>query len=517
MASNKTIIKSASVVAAFTMASRILGLIRDMILARIFGTTIAMEAFVVAFRIPNLLRDLVGEGATNSAVVPVLSEYLVKQKKEQFWHLVGVLLNIFVVVFMAIVLIGMVFTPLIVKLIAPGFGDNQEKLILTIKLTRMMFPFIFFVGMAAYIMGVLNTLKHFTLPALGPCVLNACMIIFALYITPRTQPAIFAMAFAVLIGGALHLVIQVPMLYKNGFRLGSAFKLYHPAAKRIGALLMPRIAGSSIYQMNVLVNTMFASLSNIVGSGAVAALYYANRMVQLPFGIFGIAMSTVCLPTMSHQAAAEETRHLKETTTFALKVVFATVVSSSIGLMVLAQPIIKTIFERGQFSPYATIVTSKAMFFYSFGLFSYGAVSVLSSCFYALQDTKTPVKFSAIALGVNILLGATLMFPMQISGLALATSVSATVNFVLLYTTLDKRLGGLFDRDSLNFALKILLACLVMAIGARISYYQVFTGFGTILRLALTIVSSAAIYFLACYMLGIKEVAGGIKWILRKG
>ncbi|MFH1776393.1 MAG: murein biosynthesis integral membrane protein MurJ [Candidatus Omnitrophota bacterium] len=516
MMENRKMIRSAGVVGGFTMLSRIMGFIRDIIFARLFGTGMAMEAFVVAFKIPNLLRDLAGEGAANAAVVPVLSEYLLKHKRAEFWRLVNVVFNIFVIVLAILAFLGVILAPLFVRIIAFGFVANPAKLTLTVQLTRILFPFIFFIGLTAYAMAILNTFKHFILPAFGPVILNICIILFGLFVCPRLASPIFGIATAVLIGGVLQLLMQLPVLYKKGWRIAKTFELYHPAAKRIGMLLVPRMVGASIYQVNILINTMLASLSTVVGAGAVAALYFANRMIQLPFAIFGLAIATVSLPTMSDQAAVKEINELKNTTIFALKVIFALVLPSATGLMVLAGPIIKTVFEHGQFSAYSTAISAQALFFYCFGLVSYGSSRVLASCFYALQDTKTPVKFSAWALLVNIILGIVLMWPLKIGGLALATSISATLNVSLLYQRLNRRLGGFIHKDILFFALKIIFASAIMGVVAYIFYHRILTIDFLVMRLGLVIGMAIVVYFAVCRLLGIREVSEGIKCFLIK-
>ncbi|PIW68698.1 MAG: murein biosynthesis integral membrane protein MurJ, partial [Candidatus Omnitrophica bacterium CG12_big_fil_rev_8_21_14_0_65_42_8] len=288
----KHIIKSAGIIGFATVISRVLGFMRDIIIAKFFGTAKYAEAFVVAFRIPNMLRDLIGEGAANAAFVPVLSEYAVK-KKEEFWELANVILNLLLITLSAITIAGVLASPLIVRLIAPGFLDDPEKFAITVRLTRLMSPYILLIGLTAYMMGVLNSLKHFSMPAFGPCLLNIAIIICAII----WGESVMGLASGVLIGGVLQLAVQMPVLYKKGFKFSFTRKLNHPAANKIGILLLPRMLGSCVYQVNLFINTILASLSGIVGSGGVAALYYANRIFQFPLAIFGIAIAQAILPT----------------------------------------------------------------------------------------------------------------------------------------------------------------------------------------------------------------------------
>ena len=235
----------------------------------------------MAFRIPNTLRHLIGEGATNAAVIPVLSEYLYKDSDKEFWRISNILLNFFSIILLGISIIGVLLSPFIVRIIAIGFIDNPEKLALTIKLTKIMFSFIFFIGIFAYVMGVLNTLKHFAFPAAGSCFLNLTLIVFGIWLAPQYKEPVVGMAIAVLIGGFLQLLVQIPILIKKGFKFKFIFEFKHPVVAKITKLMAPRIIGSSIYQLNIFVDTIFGSFSAIVGSGAIAALYFANRLIQI--------------------------------------------------------------------------------------------------------------------------------------------------------------------------------------------------------------------------------------------
>ncbi len=282
MSTNKTIAKSASIIGFFTLCSRVLGFIRDVVIARLFGVYVYAQAFVVAFKIPNLLRDLVGEGAANAAFVPVFSEYTVKHSKEEFWELANVVLNLMLVVLTSITLLGILFSPLVVRLIAPGFMASPEKLAVTITLNRIIFPYILLIGLAAYAMGILNSLKHFALPAFAPCLLNVSIIVFALLF----GESIKGLALGVLAGGVLQLAVQIPALYKKGFRPKLFQRFSHPGAKIMGKLMLPRVMSSSIYQVNNFIDSIFGSLAWIVGEGGVAVLYFSYRLIQFPLGIF---------------------------------------------------------------------------------------------------------------------------------------------------------------------------------------------------------------------------------------
>jgi len=503
--SKKHIIKSAGIIGFATVISRVLGFVRDIIIAKFFGTARYAEAFVVAFRIPNMLRDLIGEGATNSAFVPVLSEYLVK-KKEEFWDLANVILNLLLIALSAVTIVGVLASPLIVRLIAPGFLDDPEKFAITVNLTRLLFPYILLIGLAAYAMGVLNSLKHFSAPAFGPCFLNIAVIICAII----WGESVMGLASGVLIGGVLQLAIQIPALCRKGFRFSFTKKLNHPAANKIGILLLPRILGSCVYQVNLFVNTILASLSGIVGAGGVAGLYYANRIFQFPLAIFGIAIAQAVLPTMSREALEEGPDKLKNTLSFSLRAVNFIIVPASIGLIVLAVPITRALFERGRFDSYSTLITANALMFYSIGLFSYSGIKVLVNCFYSFKDTMTPVKIAGLSLLLNIALNFALMFPLKIGGLALAASISGIFNFFALFYMLRKKIGPLDGYGILSSFFKAILAGLAMAVVVYMGFFKIGLNLFVVISIAM------ASYIIAAFLFDVREAREFFSWVLKK-
>ncbi len=508
---NKTkLIKSTGTISIATALSRVLGFVRDIVIANFFGTAIYAQAFVVAFRIPNLLRDLIGEGATNAAFVPVLTDELTKNGKDEFFKLAQVILNILFLVLIALTVIGIFASPIIVKLIAPGFSANAEKFEATVTLTRILFPFLIMVGLWAYAMGVLNSLGVFAAPAFGPCLVNISMILCAMWFGEN----VFGLASGVLAGGALQLFIQFPSLYKHGWKPRLTAEFSHPKAKRIGKLLVPRALGACVYQVNVFISTILASLSGIVGEGAVAAIYYANRVWQLPLAIFGIALAQAALPAMSRHVALNDMGKLKETVLFSLRVLFFILIPSSIGLMVMGTPITKVLFERGAFTAYSTQITASALFFYAIGLVACGGIKVLVSAFYAMHDTMTPVKTAFCALIMNIILNLALMYPLKVGGLALATSISAIFNFIALYILLRKRLGDFGIKQTIDSFLKVTLASLVMAgaLEAALLYINRVTPLSL-----LGIIGAGIVIFLAVsHLLKVDELKEMLVWIKRK-
>lgn len=520
MSTNKSIAKSASLIGIATLFSRILGFIRDIIIAKLFGTARYAQAFVVAFRIPNLLRDLVGEGATNAAFVPVFSEYLVQRRREEFWELANIVLNLLFILLAIMVVLGIIFSPIIVRLIAPGFIKDLDKLSITIKLTRIMFPYLVLIGLTAYAMGILHAFKSFAAPAFGPCLLNIALIFAASIASTRMRQPVLGLAIGVLVGGILQLVIQLPSLYRRGFRIKSyTLRITAHAragAKRIGLLLLPRTFGSVIYQLNVFIDTILASLSSIVGEGSVAAIYYANRIIQFPLAVFGIAVSTAALPTMSIQAAEDNLEKLRSTLSFSLRSIFLIMLPSSAGLIILSKPITRILFERGEFNAYSTSITSLALLFYSFGLFAYSGVKVLASCFHSLQDTLTPVKVASVCLIINLFLNLILMFPLKVGGLALASSISATTNFLILFFLLRKKIGQLDEKQILRSFVRMGLSALTMGASLILFWKSLFLNFPETIRLLIAIIVGTLIFGLSCVVFGVKEVKELGKWLLKR-
>ncbi|MCQ9206577.1 MAG: murein biosynthesis integral membrane protein MurJ [Omnitrophica bacterium] len=524
--SNKRLIKSTGVISFATLVSRALGFVRDILIASLFGTGMFAEAFVVSFRIPNLFRDLVGEGAANAAFVPVLTEYRTTRSEREFWNLSKSLLGIMCGVLFLVALLGVLLAPVMVKAIAPGFIADPDKLEITISLTRIIFPFIFLVGLVAYGMGVLNSLNHFAAPAFGPALLNIGIILALIYVCPKF--GVTGLAFGILAGGALQVIAIGSVLYKKGLRpnqsqshLPGRTRFAHPAIKRIWKLLVPRFFGSAVYQMSVIVDNIFSTFQWIVGVGAPAALWYSYRLFHLPLAIFGIALATVALPKMSREVARKDIASLKDTINFSLRSVFLVLIPAGIGLATFGRPIIRTLFERGEFTAYSTSITNSALFFYSFGLFACGGIKILVNSFFSLGDTKTPVKVASVSFFINLGLNFALMWPLKIGGLALATSIAATFNFVVLYILLTRKIGDMGTSRILNSLWRVLVAGVVMGIFSYAAG-RFLDGLGKgfaidVIGVIGIVLSSLAIYVLVSLALGVGEMKRFLKWILRRG
>jgi putative peptidoglycan lipid II flippase len=437
---NHRVTKAAGVVGSATLLSRIFGFIRDVVIAWFFGAGLVSDAFFVAFRIPNLLRRLFAEGSLSVAFIPVFTQYLTQQGETDAFEMAKSALRLLSVLLVAIAVAGILLSPIIVRVIAPGFVTSPEKYSLTVFLTRIMFPYIFFIGLVALCMGILNALGHFAAPALAPVLLNISIIGSVFFIAPHMAEPVTGIAIGVLIGGVLQLALQVPFLIKKGVYFWQQANMYHPGLKKVGLLMLPTIFGAAVYQINILVGTLLASL---LAQGSVSYLYYADRLVQFPLGIFAIAMATAVLPTLSRQAAKKDLQAVRDTFSYAMKMVFFITIPSMVGLIVLREPIVALLFQRGAFDSQTTRLTAYALLYYSIGLWAFSAVRIVVSTFYALQDTKTPVRMAIVSVCANIILGVILMGPMGHGGLALSTSLASMLNLGLLVWALRTKLGGL--------------------------------------------------------------------------
>ncbi|MBU1996955.1 MAG: murein biosynthesis integral membrane protein MurJ [Candidatus Omnitrophica bacterium] len=461
--SHRSIMRSTSIISLGTLSSRVLGFFRDVVLARLLGTGISADAFFVALKIPNLFRDMVGEGATNAAVVPVFSQYLEKKNRQAFWNFVSVVFTLALIVLSGITILGILFAPFIIRVFVPGFVVNQDGFLLAVRLTKIMFPYLILIGLTAYSSGLLYTFRSFAVPAFSPCLLNISIIASAFFASRTMKEPVFGLAIGVLVGGALQLLAQIKPLMKVGMTYKVPKSLYHPGAMKIGKLMVPRMLGSGVYQLTVLIDVFCASLSVIVGTGGISAIYYANRIIQFPMGIFSIALASVVLPTFSGQASRNDINALKKTLVFSLENIFFVMCPTTIILLLLASPIIRILFQRGEFSAYSTNITSWALTFYSLGLFSFGGIKILVTVFHSLQDTKTPVKIAAFCLCINAILNFILMGPLKIGGIALASSIAGTIDFFILFYLLEKKIGKL-NSGLLEYFIKVILASSVVGL-----------------------------------------------------
>jgi putative peptidoglycan lipid II flippase len=459
----KGLIKSAGAMGIMTMLSRIFGLIRDITTAIFLGTGTGADAFYIAYTIPNLLRRLVGEGTMTAAFVPVFTEYKHKKSTKEVWQLANQSFYTLAVLLIIICLLGLLFAPYIVKILVPGFAKIPGKMELTIKLTRIMFFYITFIGLAALVMAILNSFDIFAPSAFTPVLLNISIIVCAFLLSRKFPHPSYAFAIGVLIGGFLQIGFQIPFLIKRGMTFIPGISFSHPEIRQIAKLSIPGFFSIGIVQINIAVSRFIASF---LEEGSVASLTYSNRIMELTLGVFAISISTVILPLMSRQVISEGIEAMKETLSFALRLISYITIPASVGLIVLRDPIIKALLQWGQFDARSVEMTTFPLIFFSLGLFAIAASRIVAPSFYSLKDTKTPVKIAAVAMVVNIILCFILIYPLKHGGIALALSLSSYLNLFLLLYIFQKRNGPLKWKNVIVSLGKIIFASCIMGLSA---------------------------------------------------
>lgn len=435
--------RSAATVSIAVMCSRVLGLVREQVFAGLFGAGYAYDSFVVAFRIPNLLRDLFGEGALSAAFVSVFSDYNANRSREETWRLASNVLCFITVLISFITILGIIFADQIVGVLAPGFSTVSGKAELTAVMTMIMMPFLLFISLAAVVMGILNTKNRFFIPSLASSFFNLGSIIGGtslVFILPRYgYPAIVGMAFGTLIGGFLQLGVQLPSLKAVGFRFTPVLDLKDPGLRRVVRLMIPATIGLSATQINIFINTNFAASC---AEGSVSWLNYSFRLVQLPIGLFGVAISIASLPLLARQASKKQFEDMRQTFVSSLTMVFALTIPATLGLVLLAEPIIQVIFEHGAFTAFDTRATAVALSLYGVGLFAYAANKVIVPVYYAIDAPRFPVIASFMAIAFNILIVINTIDHFQHRAIALSTSAVMIINFIFLAAVLYRKIGG---------------------------------------------------------------------------
>ena len=442
-----------------TLVSRVLGLARDSAIAAVFGAGAATDAFVVAFRIPNLFRRLFAEGAFSQAFVPVLANYRATADETEVKRVVDAVSSALGLVLLALVTAGIVAAPLIIRLFAPGFSADQAKFDLTVKLLQLCFPYLLFISLTAMLGGILNTYGRFGVPAFTPALLNVSFILATLWLAPRLAQPVLALAYAVLIGGILQLGVQLVAAYRIGLLPRFHLRPQHPSIRRILGLMAPALFGVSVAQINFLVDTFIASF---LQAGSISWLYYADRLMEFPLGIFGVALGTVILPGLSAHHARQEDGLFSDTLDWALRAVLFITIPSAVGLAVLGPLMMSVLFERGAFDARDVAMSSQALMAYAAGLTGFIMVKVLAPGYFAKQDTRTPVRIGLVAMLAN--LGGCLAFSpwLQHSGLALATALAALLNGFLLLRGLLSRKVYRPRRGWLLFTARLGIAALAM-------------------------------------------------------
>ncbi len=461
MSEKKHIARAAGVLGFATVLSRILGMVRDMVVSRLFGAGFATDAFFAAFQIPNMLRRFFAEGALTSAFVPTFSEWYHKHGEEEARELVNVAFTLLTIIMALVTVLGIILSPAIVTLMCYGWKKAGNSIELTIFLNRIMFPYIFFISLVALCMGILNTVRHFFTPAISTVFLNLAMIFSALFLYSYFRIPITALAVGVLIGGFLQLALQLPVLYRKGFPVRPNFNFSHPAVRRIALLMGPSVFGVGVYYLNITVSLFLATF---LPQGSVSYLYYAQRLFEFPQGVFTVSVAQAILPSMSRQSAAGEMEGLKESLGFGLRLTLFITIPAMAGLLICSTPIFSLLFMGGAFDYEKAVQCSRALFYYSLGLSVVALVRVLVQSFYALKDTRTPVFVALIAFCFNFLFSLMLMGPLKHGGLALASTLSALCQLVLLLWLLRRKIGPFGGRGIALAGVKAILASLPMAL-----------------------------------------------------
>ncbi|MDM8558208.1 murein biosynthesis integral membrane protein MurJ [Candidatus Parabeggiatoa sp. HSG14] len=452
---SKKLLKSAALVSGFTLISRILGFIRDVVIAYIFGASTSTDAFLVAYKIPNFMRRLFAEGAFSQAFTPILSEYKTQQDHAEVKHLVAHVAGNLGSILLLVTVIGIVMASLLVMIFAPGFLQQPEKFDLTVTMLQITFPYLWFIALAAFSGAILNTYGQFGVPAFTPVLLNLCLIGAALWFAPYFEYPIMALAYGASFAGIVQLGFQLPFLYRLDLLPKPRFNWHDPGVKRVYRLMIPALFGVSVSQINLLIDTLMASF---LITGSVSWLYYSDRLMEFPLAMFGIALATVMLPDLSKAVARGDMRNYNNTLDWALRWVFVVAAPSMMGLIILAVPILATLFHHGEFSDNDVMMTARSLVAYAFGLLGFVLVKVLASGFFSRQDTRTPVKIAVIAMTTNIFLNLALIWPLQHAGLALATSLAALLNAGLLYRGLRKQKVFQPQPGWLSLSLRIFIA-----------------------------------------------------------
>ena len=464
MSHHREITRSAGLIGLLTLLSRIAGMARDMVIANFFGASLVADAFVVAFSIPNMLRQLVGEGSMVGSFVPVFTEYLHRRSREDSLRLAQIAFTFLTLFLLGITLLGVILSKYVILLLAPGFRDIPGKTELAALLTQQMFPFLFFIGLTALATGVLNSFNHFSAPAFAPVLFNlATICLIPLFHDRFRQPGLI-LAVAVLVGGFFQLALQLPVLWKYGLRFRPDFYFTHPALVRIGRLMLPSIIGIAVYQLNVLVATVFVSPF----PGGRTFIYFADRLIQFPLGIFAISVGTAILPTLSRFSAQKDFPALSDAFAFGLRLVAFVIFPAAVGLALLRVPIIEVIFERHEFSHGDTLNTARALLFFALGLPAFSGLRVVVPAYYSLQDTRTPMRVASLAMLANVLGCWLLVKFFAHAGVSLSIALSGYINLTALLLILRRRLGLTFPRTFLLALLRSALACLPVALAAAL-------------------------------------------------
>lgn len=502
-----SLVRSIATVGSNTLLSRVLGFVRDMVMARVFGADAGTDAFLVAFKIPNFLRRLFAEGAFSLAFVPVLTEYCTLRPYVELKRFVDDVAGTLATVLLLVTGLGILGAPVLISLFAPGFLNRPLQFGLAVEMLRLTFPYLFFISLTAFAGGILNAHRRFGVPAFTPVLLNLAMIAAALWLTPYISTPILALAWGVLIAGVVQLGFQVPFLRQLKLLPRPRLAWRDPGVRRIGRLILPALFGVSVSQLNLLLDTLIASF--LVG-GSISWLYYSDRLMEFPLGILGVALGTVILPNLSRNHAEQSHEQFSRTIDWALRWVLLLGLPSAVGMLVLAGPMFAALFYSKAFTAEDVLKASQSLQAYSFGLLGFMSIKVLAPGFYSRQDTRTPVRIGVITMIVNMALNLALMFPLGHVGLALSTTLSASLNAGLLYRQL--RLQGVYrpqpgwGRLLRQGVLAALLMGVVLSLGGvgDLSVWLAWSTTERVVRLVLWVLVGVTVYGLALLALGVR-------------
>ncbi len=489
-----------------TMLSRVLGLARDMVIARYFGAGEAADAFFVAFKIPNFLRRLFAEGAFNQAFVPVLSAYRQQETVSEVRGLVNAVAGSLGLVLLGVTLAAVLGAPLLTAIFAPGFLDDGEKFALASDMLRITFPYLLLISLTAFAGSILNSYDRFAIPAFTPVLLNLAMICAAVFLSPIMETKIIALAWGVFIAGAIQLFFQLPFLMRLGLLPRPKVDYRHEGVRRIMTLMLPALFGVSVSQINLLLDTVLASF---LQTGSVSWLYYSDRLSELPLGVFGIAIGTVILPSLSRKHADESKDQFAATLDWAVRAVLLIGLPAALALALLAEPLIATLFHYGEVTDRDVFMSAQSLRAYSAGLLAFMLIKVLAPGFFSRQDTKTPVKIAVLAMVANMVFNLALVFPLAHAGLALATALSAWLNAGLLWRGLIRDKVWHWQNGWPLFLGQIVganaaLAAIIVWLQPPIEQWLASDGYQRSLDMAVMVGAGVAVYFLALAILGVR-------------
>ncbi|WP_113625842.1 murein biosynthesis integral membrane protein MurJ [Pectobacterium peruviense] len=500
------LLKSLAAVSSMTMLSRVLGFVRDAIVARIFGAGMATDAFFVAFKLPNLLRRIFAEGAFSQAFVPILAEYKSQQGEEATRTFLAYVSGMLTLILALVTVAGMVAAPWVIMVTAPGFAATPERFELTSNLLRVTFPYILLISLTSMVGSVLNTWNRFSVPAFAPTLLNVSMIGFSLFAAPYFNPPVMALAWAVLVGGLLQLGYQLPHLKKIGMLVLPRLKWRDPSVWRVMKLMGPAVLGVSVSQISLIINTIFASF---LSEGAVSWMYYADRLMEFPSGVLGVALGTILLPSLAKSFASGNHDEYSRLMDWGLRLCFLLALPSAVALGILAKPLTVSLFQYGKFSAFDALMTQRALVAYSVGLMGLIVVKVLVPGFYSRQDIKTPVKIAIVTLILTQVMNLIFIGPLQHAGLALSIGLASCLNAALLYWQLRKQ--EIFQPlpGWKGFLIRLLAAVIVMSLVLLgMLWWMPAWDDGNmtirILRLLLVVVVGAGSYFATLALLGFR-------------